>query len=182
MTPRQTIELRMSEQRQRINELLGKDEKSDEERTELGTLTGKMQGDEVELRAAIAAEPPPNDKVLNAPDGEGIELRALVGKANIAGYLTAAAKGNRVDGAQAELNEHMKLSDGYVPMEVLVPRVELRTKTGDVDTQVNAQSWVDVCSTTPRCRISASCWHPYRLERRAYRLPPQAPHRRNVDV
>ena len=143
MTPRQTIELRMSEQRQKINDLLGKDERTDEQRTELETLTGKMQTDEVELRAAIAAEPDPNEKILKAGDGEGVELRALVSKASISNYINASAKDKAVEGAERELNQHYKLDNGYVPMEIVVPRTELRTKAANEDSNVTPQAWVD---------------------------------------
>ena len=57
MTPRQTIEIKQSERRERINALLGQTERSDDEGTELAKLTGEYQTGEVELRAAITVEP-----------------------------------------------------------------------------------------------------------------------------
>ena len=118
----------------------------DDRRTAYGEMTGlteRLTALEPELRAAIVAAPDPNEVTLQAGDSEGVELRALMDKANIAGYLSAAAKGTHVDGAQAELNKHLETPDGFVPMPVLVSGVELRAKTGDVNSQVNAQSWVD---------------------------------------
>ena len=59
MTKTQTIQLRLSECRQRLNELLGVETRSDEENTELDTLTAEVSKREPELRAAIASEPDP---------------------------------------------------------------------------------------------------------------------------
>ena len=58
MTKRQTLQLEQSEKRQRLNELLGidPDKLTDEQRSEMETLTKRMQQIEVEMRAAIVAE------------------------------------------------------------------------------------------------------------------------------
>ena len=107
MTKSQKLQLEQSAKRQRINELLGKDDMSAEERAELGTLTGRMQEIEVEYRAAVVAEDEALDNArTDAGDAdpemrERIELR---GKASLSNYLLAAAKGRMVDGAEAELS------------------------------------------------------------------------------
>ena len=56
MTKSQKLLVEQSERRERINVLLGQEEMSTEERTELGTLTTRMQAIEPELRAAITVE------------------------------------------------------------------------------------------------------------------------------
>ena len=47
------LQIEMSEKREKINGLLGKDELSDEERAELNVLTKRAQEIEIELRAAL---------------------------------------------------------------------------------------------------------------------------------
>ena len=64
MKATQRIALEMSTKREALNALLGLDEMSDEQRTEMGGLTTGLQELEVEARAAIMAEdvprsPPP---------------------------------------------------------------------------------------------------------------------------
>ena len=58
MTKRQEIEIANSERRERINELLGMAERTDEQTTELRELAKAQQAGEVELRAALAVETP----------------------------------------------------------------------------------------------------------------------------
>ena len=102
MTPAQRLQVEQSEKRQKINELLALDELSDEQRSELDTLTKRAQEIEVELRAAIVAEPDgeTRDAPVDAEMRERIELRS---KASLGNFLIAAARGRLVDGAEAEL-------------------------------------------------------------------------------
>ena len=61
MTRSQKLTVRLSEVRQRLNELLGVEDRSDEQNAELETLTGEAQKLEPELRAAIVAEGDPTE-------------------------------------------------------------------------------------------------------------------------
>ena len=63
MTILQQKLLRQSEVRQEINSLLGNDARTDDQQGELEKLTGEGQKLEPEIRAAIVAEPDP-DEVL----------------------------------------------------------------------------------------------------------------------
>ena len=56
MTAAQTIQIKLSSCRQRLNELLQVEERSAEEQTEMETLTNEVSAREPELRAALAAE------------------------------------------------------------------------------------------------------------------------------
>ena len=120
MTKRQKLELEQSEKRQRLNELLAIDELSDEQRGELDTLTKRMQAVEVELRAAIVAEPEP------APQ-QGDTLTALEARCNVGRYFEAVVNHRAVDGAEAELQQHHRLESNQIPLEML--RVEERAVT-----------------------------------------------------
>ena len=106
MLKSQSLQLEQSTKRQRINELLGKDEMTAEERTELGTITQRAQEIEVEYRAAVVAEDVALEDAkgeAGEPDAEKRERIELRSKATLTGYLTAAARGRMVDGAEAEL-------------------------------------------------------------------------------
>ena len=107
MTAVQRLQVEQSELRQAINDLLEKGEAlTDEERATLGTKTKRAQEAEVELRAAIvaegagAAETTVHVEGLDAEQRERVELRS---KARLGNFLTAAAAGRVVAGAEAEL-------------------------------------------------------------------------------
>ena len=108
MLKSQKIHLEQSEKRQRINELLGQDDITDEHRNELDSLTKRMQQIEVELRAAIVAEAADAERMatefanagLDAETRERLELRS---KATVTGYVLAAMQGRLPSGPEAEL-------------------------------------------------------------------------------
>ena len=80
MTKRQKLQLEQSEKRQKINELLGLDELSDEQRGDLDTLTKRMQHIEVEMRAAIVVEGEEEAEtrgMFGDGDGQSAELRSV---------------------------------------------------------------------------------------------------------
>ena len=63
------LQIEMSEKREKINALLGKEELSDDERAELDTLTKRAQEIEVELRAALVADGESEERARAAFDG-----------------------------------------------------------------------------------------------------------------
>ena len=141
MTRRQKLQLEQSENRQKINELLGLDELTDEQRGELDTLTKRMQHIEVEMRAAIVAEGEEEAETRgmfgNNGDGEPAEVRQLLGTVTLADYLNPAAAGGGIEGRARELNEALKVptagkSGGVaVPFEVLEVRAFTDTSAND---------------------------------------------------
>ena len=64
MTKLQTLQIRQSETREKINSLLGNEARTEEQTAELEKLTTEAQGLEVELRAAIVAEVPDPNEIL----------------------------------------------------------------------------------------------------------------------
>ena len=82
MTAVQTIQIRLSECRQRLNTLLQVETRSAEEQTEMETLTTEVGAKEPELRAAIASEPDPQE-VVTTGDPEARELAQLTERANV---------------------------------------------------------------------------------------------------
>lgn len=125
MTKAQRLTVRLSEIRQRLNELLGIDSRNDEQQAEMEKLTGEVGKLEPELRAAIAAEPDPDTAVGDPPDDdpetrERLELR---GKARLHRYVESAVTGKGVDGAEAEYAA-AEGCPGLVPITMLGPTVE----------------------------------------------------------
>ena len=100
MTKRQKLMLEQSEKRQRLNELLAKDEMTDDERGEMETLTARMQALEPEMRAAIVAEgaAETRDRTEFGDDPEGRELRALVADASAGAIFAATLEHRATDG------------------------------------------------------------------------------------
>ena len=118
ITNSQRRQMEGSSKRQQINDLLGKETLEDSERTELESLTKRMQQIEVELRAAIVGEGEAEKRALEAqPDAEMRERLELRSKASLTSYLLAANAGRRVDGPEAELQAAAKVGDD-IPLEL----------------------------------------------------------------
>ena len=120
MTATQKLLLEQSKLRQRLNELLGMDELSDELRSEMDTATERAQALEGELRAAIVAEP--EVVVTETGDSEARELSELTGRANLEGIFTAAIEHRQTEGAEAELQKHFGMGSNQVPLSMLEER------------------------------------------------------------
>ena len=112
----------MSEKREKLNGLLGVDELSDEQRTEMGTLTSRLQELETEARAAILAEGETTVTKTTVADGEGDELRSLIGRANIGAIFEATLEHRATSGAEAELQTHFKVAANTIPLALLETR------------------------------------------------------------
>ena len=116
MTPKQKIEVRMSEVRQRLNEISGLegDEFTDETRGEADKLAGEYRDLETRHRAAILGEGEAEAAAVGAfadgsTDQDGAEVRSLIQKVNLGDYLRAAAAGIGLGGAAAELNAALEV-------------------------------------------------------------------------
>ena len=129
MTRSQKLTVRLSEIRQKLNGLLGVEDRSDEQNAELETLTGEAQKLEPELRAAIVAEGDPTEtRTATTEDAEDRERRELRGKVALADYIGAAvAQGDAgaATGAAAEYAAAMGCS-GFVPLTMCGPTAEER--------------------------------------------------------
>ena len=146
MTKTQKLQIEQSEMREKINELLGLDSLTDEQRTDLKAKTDRGQELETELRAAIvaeAAEQPAPEKTGDPVDAETRERLELRAKASLGSYLNAAMNGRPVSGAEAELAAAHGCA-GSVPLELFQPERRERTEdravtpgVGDNDAQQN---------------------------------------------
>ena len=102
MTAAQAIQVKLSSCRQRLNELLGVENRSAEQTTEMETLTVEVSRREPELRAALAAQADPEEVISATSDPETRERLELRGKTGLADFLSAAAGGREVSGAARE--------------------------------------------------------------------------------
>ena len=136
MTNAQKITLRLSEVRSRLNEIAGLegDGFTDEIRSEAEKLTNEYRDLETRHRAAIISEGETETRAKD--DGEGREVRQLVGRSSLAVYLSGAARQVNVDGAEAELRSALNLDADQIPLDLLLsPDVE---KRADAATNVAA--------------------------------------------
>ena len=114
MTNAQRLALRLSEIRQRLNEIAGLegDALTEEVRNEADSLTAEYRDKETQHRAAIVAEGEEQRAAEGEHgngDGEPAEVRALLGRVNLADYLTPAKAGIGLSGAPVELAAALKL-------------------------------------------------------------------------
>ena len=115
MTNAQKLAIRLSEITSRINELNALDELKDEQRAELDTVRAEYATKASQHRAALTIEGEEEARARgefpaggNGGDGEGAEVRALLGRVRLDHYLQCATRGG-IDGAPRELNESLKL-------------------------------------------------------------------------
>ena len=130
------LQIEMSEKREKINGLLGKDELSDEERAELSVLTKRAQEIEIELRAALVADGEAEDRARAAFDGESNvvaddpearELERITAAASVADIVSSAVAHRATEGATAELQKHLGIGGDQVPLELLETRAATHT-------------------------------------------------------
>ena len=132
MTNAQKIRLRLSQVRQRLNEIawVEGDAFTDEVRSEATSLQAEFADLETRHQAAIVAEGEGETRAtgddLDAEARERLELRS---QASLTAYLRAALSGRQVDGREAELRDAAGIGDG-IPLELWdVPSVNGNRET-----------------------------------------------------
>ncbi|MCY4510669.1 MAG: hypothetical protein OXG35_27475 [Acidobacteria bacterium] len=118
MTTAQTLTIRASEIRQRLNEIAGLDGDAltDEIRAESDGLTTEYRNVETKLRAAIAAEPETETRVETL-DAEARERVALRGRSTLRAFLLAALQGREVAGPELEYRQSLGFNAG-IPVDI----------------------------------------------------------------
>ena len=130
MTNAQTLQLRASEIRQRLNTINGLvgDAYTDEIRAESDTLTTEFTDVVTRLRAALVVEGDETEKRDRAyqtgETPEARELRALTGRANAGAIILAVSEKRTCLGAELELQQAHDLAANQIPLDML--RVEQR--------------------------------------------------------
>ena len=129
MTNSQKLSIRLSEIRQRLNEISGLegDAFTAEIRAESDKLQSEFRDKETQYRAAVIAEGEAESRA--ATDGEGAELRALLDRASLGTFFQAAVEGRGLDGREVEIQQHFGLAGNAFPVELLRGPVEHRAVT-----------------------------------------------------
>ena len=125
MTKAQTHALRLSEVRQRLNEITGLegDAFTDEIRQESDKLTVEYRDTETRYRAALVSEG--DDAHLAGSQfgaggsAEDRAYRELVSKSNVGAIFTAAVEKRATSGADAELQQHHGLHSNQIALDLL---------------------------------------------------------------
>ena len=119
MTNSQRLAVRLSEIRQRLNEIAGLagEAFTDEIRQESDRLQVEFRDKETQYRSALIGEGETERRALQTePDAELRARLELRGRASLGRYLAAALRGRQPDGAEAELREAAGV-DG-IPLEL----------------------------------------------------------------
>ena len=150
MMQSQTMELRASVIREKLNALSGTETLTDDQRAEVDTLSTEYRDVETKRRAAIVAEDleataaakvvASGDEVVDAETRERRELR---GKSRITRWMTSAMNNRGVGGAEAEYAAAAGVQDGGFPLELLAPSEAEVRQTTDAEATVNAGTWLD---------------------------------------
>ena len=144
MTRAMRIRLRLSEVRQRLNEVAGLegDDFTDEIRTEAEALQTEYSDLEVRHRAAIVAEGEAADQAgrFAGNDGEAAEVRALRGRVSLRDYLGAASGRVGLMGAPAELNAALEVRSAGEQGGPVVPWSLLEVREAGPELRADASS------------------------------------------
>ena len=136
MLKSQTLQLRMSELRQKINEF--PEDGADADRD---ALTGEYSTLESQYRAALiteAADDDPDAGAHGGGDAQTREIGRLLDRVGVGDYLDAAVAGRAVEGAARELRCATLGDDAppeYMPIDLLLPR-QSRQMRVDANTNV----------------------------------------------
>ena len=120
MTPTQKITMRLSQVRERLNEISGLDGDAftDEVRSESASLQSEYADLESRHRAAIIGESVPEIRHAETGDAEQRERVELRSTARLTNYILARSQGRLPSGAEAELNAAAGVNDGGIPLEL----------------------------------------------------------------
>ena len=144
----QRLSIELSQSRNRINELAGLNEPTDEQRSELEKRMADHTALETRYQAAVMAESDTGaggdgsgadgNEPLEPP-AEDRELSRLTQRASVAAIADAASEQRNTTGAEAELQQHFRLPSNQIPLALLQQQGQLETRDvtpapGDVGT------------------------------------------------
>ena len=140
MTNAQKITIRISEVRERLNEIAGLegDAFTDEIRGESETLQTEYKDLETRYRSAVIAEGEEEAKQagkFGQGDGESAEIRGLLDRVSLSDYLGPATVGGGIAGAATELNAALKVPIAGKAGGVLIPWHVLEVEGGVSETR-----------------------------------------------
>ena len=119
--------LKLSEIREKLNDLNAVTDPTEAQQTEERDLIASQKKCEIEYREALTAEA--DEHATVEVDGEDREYRALLVRGNVGRILTAVVEHRTVNGAEAELQQHRGLASNQIPLAMLAAPVEHRAVT-----------------------------------------------------
>ena len=163
MTATQRLQLEQLDLKRKLNELLGVEALTDEQRAEMATLTARLEQSDTELTVAILAEGDDEQRAFDTNgDGESAERRRLLDGVTIADYLTPASSGRGIERRAAELNAALEVPLAGNEGGVAVPWHVLETRAF-TDTAANDGSNVQrpILTTAVRAGHPRHAWRPH---------------------
>ena len=142
------VAVRMSEVRQRLNEIAGMEDLDDEVRSEAEALGNEYTDLEVRHRAGLRAEADGETVTEGAPADP--DLAELESRAALSGILSGIMSGRGATGAEAELQAHLNLSGDRVPLALLSPTEHRTTGETPAPTTVGAMQQPIIPAVFPR--------------------------------
>ena len=140
----QRISIKLSETRQRLNEIGGLegDAFTAEVRQESDALAKTYADLEIRYRAALLGEGQPETTTTTTADPEKRELAELREKVHVGTYLNAVSQGRRLtDGPEYEFNQALGMDGDGFPLNLLLTAEERAAIDGDA--MAGQSSWVD---------------------------------------
>ena len=124
--------LRLSEIREKLNDLNGIVSPTDAQKTEERDLLASLKTGEVEYREALTSE---GEQHATVPvDAETLEYREVLRRSNVGRIMAAVVEHRSVDGSEAELQQARGLASNQIPLAMLrLPAVEHRAVTTGPD-------------------------------------------------
>ena len=150
------LKVELSKARERLGELSGKDTLSEDESTEMRSLTDGYKDLEARYRAAVVSE---SDETPDA--GEEREKRGLAERVEVRNYVDAMLSGGSVEGAEKELCESEGLEtrnqsgNVILPWAAIVPVTEQRA---DAVTNISSTTDIPGMGTPWLTRLFAASW------------------------
>ena len=123
-----TIALKLSEVREKLNDLNAIVDLSDAQKTEERDLLASQKASETEYRESLQSEDDART-TPTTPDTEERERQALVARASLGAIFSAAVEHRALDGAENELQQHLSLASNQIPVDLLRAPVEHRAIT-----------------------------------------------------
>ena len=128
------LELRMSEARQELSDLL----ESDADNEKVGVLNTEMRSLDRQIMGHKLTSPEPETKTVTGTP-EGREMRQLVGRASLGKMMSGIADDGQGDGAERELRQARNLPDNYIPWDMLEKRAAVDVSG---DEEGNTTPWI----------------------------------------
>ena len=119
--------LRLSEIREKLNDLNAIADQTEAQQTEERDLLASQKACETEYRESLQSEA---DEHATVPvNGEDREYRALLARGNVGRILAAFVEHRSADGAESEIQQHHGLASNQIPLDMLRAPVEHRAVT-----------------------------------------------------